>query len=470
MRPRRELSLKQRALLVFVSSAVALLAGFGVLQARKWSNDSNVFHLYVLGGSSAWGEPYAPHVPHVLGRLVSMQFGNEIAGRRVKVVTLAQAGADIARVEASMKDVVAIPAEPGTAMALIYSGHNEFIWSDKHRDLRDNPRRLIDVPVVDAERSRQMLDEYVKTMGSIVSKFQKANIPVIVSTVAANVRDWDPNRSCIQNPANATAVTKLWQESEAAAKAERWNEARASLTKLLKLEPNFAHAHFLLGRTFLETGDSASAKAHLQLATDNDANPTRSVSSQNMALREFCTTHNVPLADSLKAMEAASPGGIVGTNLIWDNVHPRMEGFILMAQAFGEQVERITGAKRIKWPMDVASIERKFGIDQDMMGLIYAGRGQTCYGHATRTWDQTPRLLMAEGYFDQALDIQPRNADILCSVAVMQLMRGEVETSLKTWHRARDLDSEITERRMGNLLVRQLFARQGVENALARVK
>jgi tetratricopeptide (TPR) repeat protein len=455
-----------------LAGLVLLLVGIAGWLGWRWHEKqapANAFHLYVLGGSSAWGEPYAPHIEDLLGRLVAMHFDDRIGGKPVRVVTLAEAASDITRVAEMAQEIVRRRHAPGTAVALVYAGHNEFIAVDDHRDLRASPRRLIDEPVVPPDRREAAFDEFRAALARITDSLRVAHVPVILSTVAANVRDWDPNRSTLSDPANAEQVTALWTAAKADFDARRFTAAAVSLEALLALEPGFAHACFLLGRCRLELGDPAGAARWLQRAADTDANPTRVTSEQNRIIVEHGRERRVPVADALHASEAASPEGLVGFNQIWDNVHPRLEAFVLIAGAFARELELLTGTKRKRNQLSLSGLEAELGIDRALHGHILAGRGQTCYGHATRTWAPERRLTQAERYFNEALNIHPTDANLLCSIAVMQLLRGDTGASLATWRRARLLDPEVAESRIGNLHVRQLFERAGIEDAWAAI-
>lgn len=464
---------RSRKRLVRVLAVVAGVVLTGVLAAHFWRQyqvRNGYFHIYVLGGSSAWGEPYAPHVDDVLGRIVAMHFGDRIAGKPVRVVTLAEAGTDLTRVTERADAIVKQDHLAGSAIALVYAGHNEFIDEDDHRNLRDNPRRLLDEPVVPAAKRTQMMVTYREKLGELTDKLRSAGVPVIFSTVAGNIRDWDPNRSMVAELSHGPQVTSFFAQGTKAFEQRDFNSATNAFGQLLAFEPGFAHAHFYLGQCFLLTGETAGAKAHLLAAADFDANPTRVTSEQNAAIAEHCASAGVPFVDSWRRLQAASPDGIVGFNLIWDNVHPRLEAFLIIGQGFAEKVSGLTGTPMVRTDLERVEVERSFQIDRTMLGHIFAGRGQTCYGHATRTWSMDLRLRQAELYFGKALEIHPRDADLICSIAVMQLMRGETDQSLATWRRAWALDSEIATRRLGNLHVRQLFRRQGIEDAEARVK
>ena len=80
---------------ILVASLIAAALAFGVWQfvAHRPAPAAKTFRIYLLGGSTALGDPYAPKAD--LGQIVSLWFGGEIKGRKIEVVNLGGRGTNV---------------------------------------------------------------------------------------------------------------------------------------------------------------------------------------------------------------------------------------------------------------------------------------------------------------------------------------------------------------------------------------
>lgn len=422
-------------------------------------NAGKTIDLYVLGGSTAAGEPYHPSLD--LGRAVSHLFDARLGDRVIHVRNLARVGYSSEDVLRSARNIEPACAD-SPAVALVYCGHNEFLRYDVDHDLSKQTRMLCDIPTVSAARRQTVLDAYRDNIEQLVRWLREKGVTVILSTLVSNIADWEPNRSVASDLAHRDAIQRLTLQAENEAQADQPEAALAAYRSVLDLEPGFAWAHKRAGDMLRLRGDNGTALEHFLAAKDLDGNPYRALESQNAALREIAREQDVPLADAAAAFAAVATSRLVGFDLIIDNCHPNLRGYGVLAGAFASEIETGLGVSRVHTNVSKSAWEAAFGIDDARKRDIYHSRGQYCYSHSTLIWYPVARLNRAMTYLDLAASLGP-TADILVSRAVAAAMMGDSAAVRAGLERAGQLDAAAVRRRMGNPYVRQIMQHAGVE-------
>ncbi|MYB71588.1 MAG: hypothetical protein F4X75_24210 [Gemmatimonadetes bacterium] len=153
-------------------------------------------------------------------------------------------------------------------------------------------------------------------------------IPLLFSTLVANLKDFHPLRS--ECDAATPAI-------EALTAAGHWAEAERQARNALRENPYCANLHFTLGRQHYLRGEYGEAKAAFTRARDMDRLPFRAPTLFNQILREVAASSNGVLLCEVEAtFSAASPHGIVGSELISEYVHPTVFGHYLIARTMIE--------------------------------------------------------------------------------------------------------------------------------------
>jgi tetratricopeptide (TPR) repeat protein len=241
--------------------------------------------------------------------------------------------------------------------------------------------------------------------------------------------------------------------------------------RVLDLAPEFALAHKRAGDCELRLGQVEAARTAYQAAVDFDANPYRELSAQNAILRQVCAERNVPVVESQVLLDAASPSGITGFDLMWDNCHPKLEGYLVLARACAETLLAGTGADGSSLrTFDRQQLERALGIDTAFVRGVLHERGKYCYAAATLTFDPRARFERARIYLDEASRLGPPDADITCSEAILAALESDAPRSLELWRRAHRLDPAVARERLSNRYVEQIMRRIGVEDLDARLR
>jgi len=426
------------------------------------------FTIWVVGGSTALGEPYAPRAD--LGRIAAHLLGGDVNGRPIRVVNLGGAGKAAVAVVDDARRVARAVRAPESAVAFLYVGNNEFLGFDRRHDLRRRERALFDVPSVSQSEREDVFERYRESLQRIAAALQDAGIAVVAAATAVNLADWEPNRSVLADTAHAATVRALLAEGERLAAAGDAGGALADFRRVLAIEPGFALASKRAGDCWRALGERDSARACYQRAVDCDGNPYRELSAQNAILRQVCAARAIPVVDAPALLAAASPDGLTGDGVFWDNCHPTLSGYLAIARGFAATVQARFGVRRPLRDATVADLEAAFQIDAAFRRQVLHGRGQYCYAAATLVYAPGPRLRRARRYLEAAVGMGPEDAGITCSLAVLTALDGDARASLELWRRAWRLDPVETRARAENRYVQQIMAQRGVGDLLGQLR
>lgn len=165
-----------------------------------------------------------------------------------------------------------------------------------------------------------------------------ADVPVLISTVAVNLKDCAPFSSVIQDPAHAHAESD-WQKSWATAKSfEKKGDLESAIEgyrRLIKEEPGFAESWFRLGTCLFQQGEPKEAEVAFKKARDLDALRFRADSSINDTVREVAS--NRP-GTVLVDFEAEKP--LPGAQWFYEHVHLTFEGNYQLAMLIANALEK----------------------------------------------------------------------------------------------------------------------------------
>jgi lysophospholipase L1-like esterase len=410
----------------------------------------------LLGSSTAQGYPYAPHAN--IGKITRLLVGDRIDGHRVRVMNGAGPGKTARVVRRDAGELVRKLQSPRNNLVFVYLGNNEFARLDRRHDLRRTERALFDEPVVSATERQRIAARYREDLENIFATLQRAGLQIVASRSAVNLADWQPNRSVLADPGHADSV-RAWL-----AAAERQREPGAALRHfegILALEPRFALASMRAGACCRALGRHAEARRHFQDAADNDGNPLREISELDAVLRQVAAEHRVPLLDAPRILAAASPDSLLGFELLWDNCHPNLEGYTLLAQGLVTMLDSLYDVTPQTFSLE--AIRDSLGVDRDVERRVLNLEGQYCYVASTLTFDPGPRLARSRLYLERADALGP-DADVVCSLAVLAALEGDVDRSMACWRKAKGLDAEVTRKRMDNRYVAQVMSRFGIED------
>lgn len=323
---------------------------------------SNGVRMFVLGGSTAAGFPYGNNL--MFSRILNVKLQDVFPEKKIEIVNTAMTAINTYTQLDFMDEIIA--QQPDAI--LIYSGHNEFYGAlgvASRESLGRNPvvaraylklhrlklfalarnaigvlknrgesaktkgsdfdpsatfmERMVDERNIDygSPLYRQGKKQFADNLDRIYWKAQRAGIPIVISELVSNIRD--------QRPFRAGGRDSIDSADEVFRKA----------------------------RALDERGDYERAKRHYVRARNLDALRFRASEEFNGIIRTTAQRYGGPVVPMESYFEAASPQGIVGDNLMVDHLHPNVDGYFIMAEAFFDTLKE---AKLISSEWDAARI------------------------------------------------------------------------------------------------------------------
>jgi lysophospholipase L1-like esterase len=305
------------------------------------SKPPGTFRVFVQGESSAAGFPYG--LGASLAGVLDQRLERAFPTREIEVVSTAMAAVTTYALVDFVDEIIA--QQPDAVV--VYVGHNEFLgilgvgstmrmssrpWLTR-AFLRVRELRLFQLlshfhaglatqapldrtgsadslmAAVAGERSIALrsttyqagLEQFESNVDTLLRKYQEARIPVFIGTLVSNERDQVP------------------------------------LAVLAGIEAEAARS----AKTAYEAAQDAETARHLDGARDGyawarDLDPLRfrAPTQFNDVLRRVATRRGARLVDVHRAFVSASPNGLVGSHLMLEHVHPNLDGYFLLADAF----------------------------------------------------------------------------------------------------------------------------------------
>ncbi len=328
------------------------------------------FRVFVLGASSAAGFPWPP--TGTFSHLLQDALRDVMPGDSVEVINLAIPATNTYAV---LDQTDAVIAQHPDAV-LIYAGHNEYygalgvgstesvgsspglvrayLWLERFRTfmlLRDGiaklRRALAKRPATEQQAASFMevvagnqqitlggpayqagVRQFRGNLERVLRKFRAAHVPVFIASLASDEGGMHPFASA----ANA--------------------------------EPAGAHAVFDSAQAVESRGDTVDAERLFVRARDLDVIRFRAPSEFNTVIREVAKEEGATYVPVVEAFRAASPGGIIGHNLILEHLHPNQAGVALIGHEFFDALDsakflgRPVQLGRLKpWPSYVAGMD-----------------------------------------------------------------------------------------------------------------
>jgi len=205
----------------------------------------------------------------------------------------------------------------------------------KNRLRHDDPARL------------RVYENFKGNLDDILATGHRAGVPVILSTVAVNLRDFPPLASLHRaglSESELASWDKLYQEGMALETAGTCRDALARYEEAARIDADYADLQFRMGTCELALTNDAQARRHFELATDCDALAFRTDTKLNQAIKAAAARRagqDVCLVDAAEVLSQKSPAGIPGMNFFYEHVHPNFAGNYLLALSFAEQARKL---------------------------------------------------------------------------------------------------------------------------------
>ena len=177
---------------------------------------------------------------------------------------------------------------------------------------------------------------FYHNLEDIIGKATSRHVPILFSTLTSNVRDQQPLLAAFspQTDERKKAEWKrIYSEGSSAFEIGNFNDAVVKFREAVHIDSANADGHFFLAKSLDTLGQFDLAKKEYEDARDNDGLRFRASGDFNNLLRMVCSAEHVPLSNTDKAFQQASPHHLVGNNLMLEHVHPNFDGYRLLAES-----------------------------------------------------------------------------------------------------------------------------------------
>src|ERR1035437_3971263 len=343
---------------------------------------TNSYRIFLLGESAATGEPDSTYG---VGRYLEVLLRERYPGTDFQVVCVAKTAIDSSTILPIARECARHQGD----LWLIYMGNNEMVGpfgAETSYGLRAPSLGVIrTILAIKTTRIGELFDALITRLRSsstpkkwggmemfmngrigyddpvrlrayanfkgnledILRTAHKADVPVILSTMAVNLKDCAPFASIHAvglDKNQESAWNKIYEDGVDLETTGSYRGALALYQKAAKIDPQFADLQFRMGRCDLALTNLDQARGDFELARDNDALDFRADTRINSAIKETASCHaeqGVYLLDATKILAQNSPEGIPGLNFFYEHVHLNFAGNYLLALNLAEQVKKL---------------------------------------------------------------------------------------------------------------------------------
>jgi len=301
----------------------------------------NTFRIFCLGGSTTAGFPYEMNVPYP--QQLKFILEDNFPEKKIEIINLGLSAINSFTILDWIPQI--INHEPD--LIIIYMGHNEYygaygvgskisftnngllvrfalklknlhsflmlekilsfsiakIENKSNGTLMEQISNKKEIPI-DSKLRQKVYNNFDKNLEIILNDITNNNIPVIISTLTSNLLDQAPFGK------NGT------DDSESMESIEFYNE----------------------GIDFFANQNYDSSKICLNKARDLDEIPFRADKKINQIIKKKSNDFKIERLDMDEIFEENSKGGIPGSNLFSDHLHPNPKGYALMAYSLYKKI------------------------------------------------------------------------------------------------------------------------------------
>ena len=343
---------------------------------------ANLYRIFLLGESAAYGDP---DPTYGVGRYLEILLRERFPGTKFEVVCVAVTAIN----SHTILPIAQECARHQGDLWIIYAGNNEMIgpfgaatvFGAKAPSLRviraslalktTKIGQLIDALVrrlrpgsspkswggmkmfmenrlaYDDPGRLRVYEHFAKNLDDILRVGSQHQVPVILSTMAVNLKDCAPFASL--HGQNMTAAQQRdWEQAYRAGIAlETTNSPNLGLTEYLKaaaIDREFADLLFRIGTCHLGLTNSVRARSDFESARDYDALAIRADTRISQIIKDAAARYagkGVYFVDPIVMLSESSPAGIPGQELFYEHVHLNYAGNYLVARVFAEQILKL---------------------------------------------------------------------------------------------------------------------------------
>lgn len=339
--------------------------------------------IFVLGGSTVQGRPYATETAFSTWLLLRLQAADPDS--EFQVINCGGVSYASYRVARILEEVLRYQPDA----IVLYTGHNEFLEDRSYAQVREfGPVRSLISRIgaklhtvrwlrqslmqrqptklpseVDARLDHAGgLDSYQRnepwrrgveshfrwTLDRMCQAADRVGVPLILCVPVGDLVQTPPFKTQTDPSLTAARLSEFNQAWQQACDAQRTPQQRLAASKqCLAIDAGHAGAHFLAGRILYQQGDNAGAKVHLSAARDLDVCPLRATGKIVDAVTAAAKQHNLRSVDTPQLLDQRNlqgqriADGVADPELLVDHVHPTIAGHQMIAAALADQLQEL---------------------------------------------------------------------------------------------------------------------------------
>ena len=345
----------------------------GYLEPFLKSKPDTCIRIFVMGGSTAAGFPYDESAA-TFPKLLHYSLEQTYPDRHIEIINTSLTAVNTFTLLDFAGDI--IKQDPDAI--LIYAGHNEYygvlgtasrqklgsnktwiktylflsqlrIWQLMKKAYHSvsglKAKEAPKVTLMETLAKNQLVPyqselyirgviQFKNNLNALLQKFSSKDIPVFIGTLVSNEKHQRPFISEISK--DSAAFSKYYTKGASLLKVGNFDSSLENLRKALETDSLHADAHFMAGINYFNQDKYTVARNHFIKAKDCDLLRFRAPEEFNRLIYQMADDKNVRVVPVQKMFIDHSEHGIIGKELITEHLHPNIEGYRLMAEAFGK--------------------------------------------------------------------------------------------------------------------------------------
>lgn len=306
-------------------------------------------------------------------------------------------------------------------------------WFDETEKKIFNPARDFLVP--GSINFKKVYENWRGNILKISDEAQSRGVQIIFLNGVRRHKDFPPFASVHESSLSKEQI-ETWQETIDRAKhyyAEgQYEEAKLKFSEALALDMNYAETYYQLAQTHEKLDNYEEAYRLYNLADDHDYFPVRAPSVVNEFYGRLAAEkrRGVDVIDTERLFRENSSHGLIGEDLIVDQIHPTMEGQALIAKEILKRIydnDLIFSKSDWQWEdfPTVAEVSTRLGLDADFDFRICLSSAKYVGSYHARAID----------FLNRALAIKPNSITARSHLAWRYWQMEEREKSVAIYRR-----------------------------------
>ena len=335
------------------------------------------FRVFVQGGSTAAGWPYGYGAS--LAGMLQHRLQTTFPQRNIEVIDTAMVAVNSYTLLDFADEIIA--QQPDAV--LIYAGHNEYLgllgvgsvvsvgrarpvvlawlalhelrlfqllerahtavtaWLSTGKEATQDSRGTLMHRIVgerhiplDSELYHRGVAQFRGNLSALLKRYREAGVPVFIGTLASNEKGLEPFISALAPETDAAAWRDNYETAVETARTGATGLARGALEAIVAEDDMAAAGYFALARVLESQGDYARARQAYLAAKDRDQLRFRAPEAFNAIIREVAAQHGARVVEVQTRLLQETEHGIIGDDLMLEHLHPNLEGYFLLADAY----------------------------------------------------------------------------------------------------------------------------------------